>query len=176
MVWITVRSWYGRRSFVVCVSHSPLRILISFGGMRRTQWFAVRMTCGWIRLPPHRHASSAIRISATVHGNSPNPASFCFGKDEEDYTFCFWDYAFGFTVFPASWKSSPPTLRMPHPLGVSGRLVTDGGLAGSWRTCASTQHTSSTSWHSLGLNRISIMPNPSNCPSVLIVFVLGSHK
>lgn len=49
---------------------------MSVGGMRRTQWLAVNTTCGWIKLPPHKQASSAMRISAVVQGNSPNPASF----------------------------------------------------------------------------------------------------
>lgn len=136
------------------------------------------MTCGWIKLPPQRQASSAMRMSATVQGNSPNPAS-SYGKIRLVTFILFLVRNFSllkFTVFPASWKSNPPTFRMPQPRGASGRLVTEGGFTGSSLRCESKQHTSNTSWHSFGLNRMSMIPNPSSWPSVRTVFVLGSHK
>lgn len=40
-----------------------------------TQWNPVRIALGWINEPPQIHWSSSILIIATVHGNSPNPAS-----------------------------------------------------------------------------------------------------
>lgn len=40
-----------------------------------TQWFPVKIAFGWINEPPQMQASSSIRMIATVHGNSPKPAS-----------------------------------------------------------------------------------------------------
>lgn len=47
-------------------------------------------------------------------------------------------------------------------------VAAGGGLAVSGRLCESTQQTSRTSWHSLGLNRMSMTPKPPRSA--------GSHK
>lgn len=150
-----------------------------------TQWFPVIIAFGWISEPPHKQASSSIRINATVHGNSPKPASLSWEEknkivrnfivsvrktESNKYK--------SLTNAPVIWKSRPPTLRIPHPAARVGLFVGCTGTIGSSRWFTPRQHTSSTSWQSRGSKRMSMRPNPVTALSSAIsltVLLLGSH-